>query len=544
MNNFLQFIEEDITAKKTLISSLPTKTKTNIKKHNAKIEEITKKYKNYKDSVKKYLDVKSKSFNIKQTNKDIEKLRVEIEKLEKVRFVLNPLNTHCEKMGFDNLIYQLSNYIDFNFKSLNDIINQFLDKFIEAGISLDSNDFNYTFYVNEYMITFLSARNEKNGNYDKVSETFEKIYWLNPDIIEHIELNFRKLIKKYEKQLSSYVLQKQAEIIAADNVKDYKDCIEKLEDLHKKYNLLNKENVSDIINLSKEGSIDINGYFENSKLRVATFSEFSIDSLNFEDKDQMNKFYENLNKLKLNIEEYMNYIKFLPIIDSFKKEYSKQIASTEGKADKNNSLKSIENKIAEKEAKLDKINKSIFTKKQGLFGNVSDKQLNKLKLDSVKLAKELYELYKENDQEYFKDKALSILSDSLTISELLHLYYSFDFFKKQLIKKVFEVKNYEDIIKYSDDFDLFAMNPNNLVISGILLFEESNISKVIMNRYRLYNINLNEDNFTTDDLETVLNKIKFMLRINEIENSQITVEKIWFMVQVEKINLKEQKASY
>ena len=38
-------------------------------------------------------------------------------------------------MGFDDLIYQISNYDTFNFNSLNDIINGFLDKFEQAGIA-------------------------------------------------------------------------------------------------------------------------------------------------------------------------------------------------------------------------------------------------------------------------------------------------------------------------------------------------------------------------------------------------------------------------
>lgn len=542
MNNFLQFIEEDVNAKKTLISSLPTKTKSNIKKYNEKIVDIIKKYKLYKDSVKKYLDVKSKSFNIKSDKKELEKIHEDIKKLEEVRFILNPLNTCFEKMGFDNLIYQISNYVDFNFSSLNDIITEFLDKFEEAGIILDQNEFNYTSYVNEYMGTFLEARKEKKNNYEKVSDTFEKIYWQNPDIIEHIELNFRKIFRKYEKGLNTYIAKKQEEICSINKVSDYKDCLLKLEDLYKKYNILNKENVSDIMKMAKEGSIDINGYFENSKVRVSTFNEMAIEAISFEDKEELNKFYDSLNKLRLNVEELINYIKFLPVIDNFKKEYSKQIP-TDNKAISNNNLKTVMAKIIEKESKLDKINKIVLSNRQGLFGNISDKQSKKLKLDSVRLAKELYSLYKEYDQEYFKDKVSVVLSDSLTVSELLNLYYSFSFFKKQIIKKSFELNGYEDIIKYSDEFDLFAMNLNNLVINGMLLFEAADILRVIMNRYRLYNINLNDDNFTSDDLDTMLNKIKFLLRINEIESNQIPIDKIWFMVQVEKINIKEQKAS-
>ena len=44
MNNFLEFIDNDIEAKKTLLSSMPINNKTNIKKYNEKIASI---YENY-----------------------------------------------------------------------------------------------------------------------------------------------------------------------------------------------------------------------------------------------------------------------------------------------------------------------------------------------------------------------------------------------------------------------------------------------------------------------------------------------------------------
>ena len=92
----------------------------------------------------------------------------------KVRKILwwieNPSNTYVEKMGFDVLLYQLRNYHVFNFNSLNEIINNFLDKFELVGIKLTKNDFDYTCYVYEYMSSFLEIRYSSQKNYDKLSE--------------------------------------------------------------------------------------------------------------------------------------------------------------------------------------------------------------------------------------------------------------------------------------------------------------------------------------------------------------------------------------
>lgn len=171
MNNFLEFINKDIEAKKTLISTMPTRTKTNKKKFNETIDDIIERYEEYKTSTRNYLVAKAKSFEVKESN-DLDKLTNKLETLENVKFLLNPTNTYVEKMCFDDLLYQINNYDTFNFKSLNEIINGLLDKFEQAGIQLESDDFDYTCYVHEYMTAFLEVRNRRLSSYDKVSEIF------------------------------------------------------------------------------------------------------------------------------------------------------------------------------------------------------------------------------------------------------------------------------------------------------------------------------------------------------------------------------------
>ena len=539
MSNFVKFINEDIEAKKTLFSTMPTKTKRDIKKFNEKIDSVTEKYEEYKVRVKKYLDTKSKSYNIKKVDKNIGELREKLNKLEHVKFILNPLNTYFEKIGFDNLLYEISNYYDFNFNTLNQIINQFLDKFELIGIKINSDDFDYTCYINEYMSAFLEVRNKKSDNYSEVSEIFERIYWVNPEIIEHIELNFRKLIKKYEKKFINYISKHQKEIMVENSIDSYEECLKKLKEVYIKLDIVDKEDVYDIIDLAKNKVIEIDKYFENNKFRTSAYSTLTIDSLNIEDSEKTDKFYENLEKLKSNIEEYNNYIKFLPLFNDFKNEYQSLIPSEEKSSNKNNvssSLKTIESQISDKESKLEKINKKISKSESAFFESKKDNAVKQMKIDSINLAKELYYLYKKYDQECFKEKVLSVLNNSLTISELLHLYYSFDYFKKVAIKKVFKVSTYDEIVKYSESFDLFAMNPTNIIINGVSLFEEKDVARIIMNKYRLDNINLTEETLNPDDLNLLLEKIQFLLRINEIEKSSTTVEKIWFMVKVKEIN--------
>ena len=545
MGNFLKFIEEDIEAKNTLLSTIPITTKTNKKKYNQKIDEMIQIYEGYKNSVKKYIVTKSKSFNIKVKTDNVDALKQTVEELEYIRKFLNPVNTYFEKMEFDSLLFDIKNYSDFNFNSMNEIIERFIQKFEQVGITLTSNNFDYTCYVKEYMSSFLDIRNNGSGNYISLSKIFEKIYWENPELIRHIELNFRKLIKKYRKAFENYISSHQKEIMAKHNISNYKECIEQLKFAYSELELATKENIQDIIELAKSGEIDIENYFKDSKVRDSNFSSLMIEKIDPKDEEAMKRFYSNLEKLKTNIEEYSNYIKFLPFFKDFKNEYEKQLPGVDqGQGTRGgqvNKLKTIALQIADKESKLAKLNRKIFAGESSFFDFKSNIPKGQLKHDSIILAKELYTLYEEYDREGFREKVKSILNKFLTVPELLRLYNNYDYFKKKDIKRVFKLNSYDEVIKLSEEFDAFARNPNNIIINGVSLFEENNVAKIIVNRYRLYNINITEENFEPIELDELLNKIKFILRVNEIEKSPITVEKIWFMVQVEKLMDKENK---
>lgn len=539
-NNFLDFINRDIEAKKTLITNTPTKTKTNKKKFNATIESIEEKYEEYRASTRNYLLAKARSFEINETKANVDKLQERIVELERARFLLNPINTYVEKMGFDDLIYQISNYDTFNFNSLNDIINGFLDKFEQAGIVLTATHFDYTCYVHEYMSAYLEARMRKEDKYNKVSEIFERIYWVNPDLISHIELNFRKLIRDNAKKFETYISSLQKEVSTRNGVINYMDCLNKLKDAYEQINDAKKENVTDILLLAKSKQIDIEHFLENNKVRKAAYDALIPTTVDIKDKSQMHKICEALEKLKINIEEYKNYVEFAPLFKDFKDEYEKVLSDNTQK-EEYKGLKNISEEIKTKEAELEKINKKIFGSKISFLDFRSESNMKKLKAESLYVAKELYELYKKYDKEYFKDKVLKELDKTLAISDLLTLYYSFDFVKKLAIQRVYNITDYNEIIKYSDTFDLFAMNPLNMIVAGIPIFGTENIARVIANKYRLNNLSIIEDDLREDNLSSMLNKISLILRINMIENSQTSIDKIWFMVQVAKIIDKENK---
>ena len=539
MISFLNFIEKDISAKKTLISSMPTKTKTNIKKFNENIESIRSKYEDYRTSVRNYLIAKSHSFEVKNNKDDVDRLSEKVVSLERVKFLLNPSNTYFEKMSFDELLFQLNNSYMFNFNSLSDVINSFLDKFELVGVRLTSDDFHYTCYVHEYMSSFLEVRysNDEDKKYAKVNEIFEQIYWVNPELIEHIELNFRRLIRLHEKKFTTYIAKRQKEVMSENGITNYVNCLEKLKAAHIELNMANDETIGDLVELAITNGFDINQYMPDSKVRSGAYESLIASSVDYHDKNKMSKICRALEKLKSNIIEFNNYNEFLPLFNDFKTQYQ-ELLTVDVK--KYTGLKSILDQINSKEKELYKLNSKIFGGRPGFFEFNNEKDLRKLKVQSVLKAKELYELYKQYDAEYFKMHVLNIISNTMTVADVLNLYYSFDYFKKIAIRKVYELEDYTEVMKYSDNFYMYATDPTNVIIAGIPIFEDATIARVIANKYRLNNLKITEDDLAAP--EALLSKINLILRVEKIEASKETdMERIWFMVQVQKIVAAEEK---
>jgi len=527
MNNFLDFINSDVEVKKTLLTSLPTKTKTNIKKFNETIDEFSKKYEAYRDSVYKYIKAKNKSIKIKPTKKDNKEYIDKINTLQEVRKVFNPYNTYYEKMGFDELVYRISDYYVFNFDSVDKIIDEFIDKFELVGIKLTERDFNYTYYVNKYMKVFLNVRAGKE-NADSLNKMFEEIYWVNPDIIGHIELNFRKLIRDNSRRFEDYVKRLRRDYSRQYNVESYSDCIRQLEKAYEELDRVSVEDIGDITDKALKGEFDITQYLPTNKFRQSAYSSFISPEISPDDKDAMNKICITLNKLGANLKEYSSYLEIAPMLNEFKTQYEKLATQKDVNY---NEIKALNNAIRKKESELDRINRKVFKRADN----------RALKIESVSEAKKLYSLYKQYDDEYIKVHVSSVLNINMTISEVLDLFYSFDYFKKETIQNVYKLTSYDDIIEKSKVFDEFAMNPTNIIARGLSIFEENNIPRIIANKYKLNNIQINEEDIVGDNITVLNSKIVLIERINKIENSGFTVDQIWFLTKSQKILNEEGK---
>lgn len=530
-NNFLEFIVEDIDAKKELIASLPINDNQEIGLYNQKLDDIKLKYNEYKKAVITFMMAKRDAFEIPINDQNIEHLKERITVLEEAYLYTNPQSRIFDKMGFGDLFYRIEHYGDFDFQALNKIIDEFVEKFSSAGIALKASDFNCSYYVNEYMKCYFKS---KKTTGDELSKMFEKIYWVNPQLMEHIAYNFSLLIKANKKSFMNNVAKLQRRALQKAKAHGYSDVAHKLSKAYDELNVMGQENISIIIDKAINNKLEIVNYLDSSKVKTDTFNELIMSNVDMTDEAMANKVYDALFKLKLNVKEYIKYCDYIKLIDQFKKEFQDLIKS--GKHE--SKVKTIRVTIKELQKKLTKINKKIF-KTTGLF-KASDDLKDKYKKQSLLILDEITKAYQELRREKLNDLIVSKFNLEVTVSDVLHMYYSLDYVKKNSLRLIYNNEiNYDDLMKICTKFDSFAINPSNLVINNIKVFDDQKINELLIKNYRMNNINLNDGNFNVDSLRELLNKVILILRTRVIDKSDFNAEQIWFMAQVEKIKNNE-----
>lgn len=308
----------DIDVSKEILSTMPKNNEKNRNKREEYINETEEKYGEYK---KEILEILSKRYNDQvniEVNPEISNLEKRLKTIEDVIFLLNDEQTSYERMGLDKNIYKLEKYYKENFENVNEQISQCLKKFEIVGIKLNKEDFNYSTYVTEYMNTFFSEYEHQKVNTDILKTKFEEIYWKCPDIIIHIELNFRNIYLEKKGTIDKYFEREKAEILK----KWEKSPI----DIKKTYMNLKQQKIEKE-QIDKKLLID---KFINGKLNTKNFTDDKFsknvqkvlpDSV-FEKIYTDNEIAENINKFLNSLYEYRNYMEFKFIVEDVKKYYN------------------------------------------------------------------------------------------------------------------------------------------------------------------------------------------------------------------------------
>lgn len=508
----------DIEVNKEILSTMPNNNEKNTIKRNEFINEIEEQYDEYKNEIKNILSQRyKKEVNI-QTNPEISNFEQRLKIIDDVICLLNEEQTSYERMGLDRNIYKLEKYYKDNFESVNTQIAQCLKKFETVGIKLTKEDFKYSIYVTEYMNTFFSEYEKKEISSNILKTKFEEIYWKCPDIIIHIELNFRNIYLEKKSIIDKYFEKEKNEILKKwDKTPDE---IKKTY-LSLKQKKMQKERADKKILIDKflNGKLNIKNYtddkFEKNAKTILPDNEVKKIYLN-------NEIMENINKFLNSLYEYRNYMEFKFIIDDVKTYYN-------NKEQYKKACGEIRKKIETEEKKVAKNNKKVG----GFFIFKSKKEQT---VDtSAQLIKNIERLYKELDLNTFYEKVAVKMTENSTIQDVLNLaveYYEY------MISCM--VKNQEDISQKEMEEKIeklkdFLSNPYNTIINNISFLEEKDIALIIKDRYKLLNFIIEKEDLDTGNLDSLISVIEDIQTNISLHKVGMNIKDIEQLLKMQKI---------
>lgn len=516
--NKLEEIKTKISANQEVLATLPQNNKKNIKSYIEKINELIKEFSEYDRLILKEIEKRyNKLKNIKE-NKDINKSQIELKYYEGILYLLNDIKTSYEKMDLDKLIQNLTYYYKKNIEIVNENIKNILNKFEEVGINLEEKDFIYSNYAKEYIDTFLWELKNGDINSKKIKAKFEEIYWKCPNIITHIELNFRYLYLKHEKVIDKYYIKQKEELL-----KEFtsEQIIDRYLNLKRQYLEKQKEDKAIIINNLLNGELNIKEYSKTA-MKNNYLKFVSADTLEKADKNEMNEININLIKLLNIVEEYSIYIKYKFIIDDIKKIYEEK-----------NQYKKIYNQtkkqISKKEQKLISLSKQIGNKR--IFKSSTDEVIAK----QDELILELKQLYKDLDNNKIYNKITTQVNDNTHLKEVLYLASSF---YKYLFTYIRDNKNGmldEEIEKMIKELEQDVNWSYFTILDNITISDNKDIALIIKDRYNLLNINITTEDLDENNLERLIETLEKIETNYYIIKNQINIEEIEELLEFQKI---------
>ena len=526
-------LNNQIEVDKEILSVLPVNNKKNLKEYKLKCEEIKKNYENYLENINS--EIKRKSVKIKSIppNSNIDELYKQIKNMEKIK-LLNKNITSFEKMDLDEILFVLKRFYKNNLELINENIEKCLEKFKSVGIELKEEDFNYSLYTREYMKVLLQEIKIDNINSTRVKENFEQIYWKCPEIITHIELNIRSLYLKNEKKINKYFQDIRKDVLKEFEVKENEDAYKKLNSLKSRW-LKQKDKDSSLILKSFETKKEAPKDYEKIAVQGQYKKLLGIDYDDIET-EQMEEFNKNIFRLRDNLFEYKNFLKYKFIYDDIIEIYNT-------KEKYGNVFKQKLKQIKKKEAELFKLNKKIES--QSKHSSLILKLFNKINKNNNKLEKrnsdinskilELKDIYRDLEQNKVKNIISTVLTDNSTIFDALSLVRPFCSFLVDSIIKKYEDISQEDIEFTIGDFWEFLDFPNMTIINNTTITENKDLNLVIKDKYNLCNIKISKDDLEEENLDKLINTAKIICNSYYLERSQITLEDIKFVLQVNKL---------
>jgi len=528
----LKKMNEQIEVDKEILSVLPKNNKKNLITYKDKAAEIKRRYDTYLNEIN--MEIKRRVIKITSIapNPKIEETAKEIEEMKDIR-ILNENITSFEKMELDEILFVLKRFYKNNLELVNESIVQCLERFKKVGIKLKASDFNYSIYTKEYMKVFFNELKKGDINSTEVKENFEQIYWKCSDIIMQIELNFRSIYLKNEKEIDKY-FENEKKLMTNKIGLNEKEAIQK-------YNALK----SRLIKLKNKDTSILVQKFINKEEAPKDYESNSIKNIykkllkdDFEDleEDQLKELNKNISRLNDNLYEYKNFMNFKFIYDEIVEIFN----STE--KFKNLYVQKLK-QINKLEAQLNKINKKMEKRQRHrgliirLFNSVkkNNNKLEDINTDVTSKINELKEVYRELEENKVKNIISTELNKNSTIFDALSLINPFYSFLVDAIIKKYEDIQQDDIKAMIKDFREFIEFPNINIINNTKIVEDKDMALAIKDKYNLCNINVAREDLQIENIDKLKIIVNIICTNKYLEASKVELDDIKYVLQATKI---------
>ncbi len=525
MGDSRDILKNKIQIDKEILSVMPRNNKKNVEAFTTKVEEIRTNYKSYQDDVVMEIRRRVNRINSVTQNTKIQELKDRIAKLEKLDFFFE-VRTSYEKMKIDENIFRLRTFYKKSLEQINNDIAGCIDAFERAGVILTPEDFNYSPFVYKYMEKFLVAYKSGNVNTAEIKDAFEKIYWDCSDLIIHIELNIRYLYLKNKKTIDKYYESEDKRRIndlgltESNFLKKYSSLIEELKELE----LIDKKNMVDKF-VNKE--LDVNELQQkNVEKQYASLLTRPMEEYS---ERQLTEITENILKLSKSLDEYQKYMSFKFILDRIMKIY-------QNKEEYKNIYETEKKDIQREEALLFKLNKKYEKAiKGGLFVKNSEEDIKNLATEINTKILDIRNLYRKIDIDKVKEKISTELTSNSTIYDALYLVSGYYTFLVETIISEFKDIPENEINSKIVELRKFITGTNITVLDSITITDERSVTIMIKDKYKLFNININKEDFEEDNIEKLEGMVKVIKNGYYLEKSGVILEDMDYLLKANKL---------
>lgn len=410
-------------------------------------------------------------------------------------------------------IYYLINPLDIN--NFNQNIQRIIEILNSYSLKISKDDFDLNEVAFNYMSMFFDNMENKDF-YEIMKDEFDKSYWQNHSLLEDIVLGVRLFLYRNVDAIIGKLKQIKDKYLV-DNKLDASKIESERENLEKEEFMYNFSDIKSLLNKIQNNEIDTSLADVSSKDYLDNVNVF-VSNEYYEQTDK-DDFIENIFDLRNNLYEYKMYEQFEFIIGIIaeiekKKEEYKNVYKT-----KKTSINNLLNKINKNKKEFEKKKKNkekIVAKKCTLLFNEKSKEkaldkANKSVLEIYTKLQNDCDLLKTEFEDYdialFREKVSQKVNSNYSIYEDLSLFKNNVIILKKYIKENNNELTEEEIEKKYEEFNEFLAFPFIETINTFTFEKSEKVDEVLMNKFKLININFELSKENVDELINACNNI-------------------------------------